>query len=140
LQCGEAFEVENVIPILPFSADDIKQLETRIAKLKESDLTHSLKKAPGSKKKRKNAETGAEENGKESNGTTNGTKATGIKNAATASLTAKVLGEQEARNKKRKLEKNENIKSLFSNRDQTAKMSNSSDYMTRGYALPNKEK
>jgi hypothetical protein len=142
LQCGEAYAAEDVIPILPTSEEDVRRLETRMQRLKERGLTHSLKKAAGSKKKRKNgdadADADAEENGKKS--TTNGGKSSGIKNASTASLTAKVLEEQEERNKKRKLEKNENLNSLFSNRDQTKRLINNNDFMTRGFVIPGRDK
>lgn len=67
-------------------------------------------------------------------------KADGIKNAATASLTAKVLQEQEARNKRRKIETNDNIKSLFHNKEQKASLTNSADFMTRGYTVPTHKK
>jgi len=62
--------------------------------------------------------------------------ASGIKNAATASLTAKVLSEQEERNKRRKMQKNENLESLFSSRDKNASLSNSRDFMSRGFTIP----
>jgi hypothetical protein len=139
-QCTEEYTKEDVIPILPFAVEDIKRLEARVEKLKEKGLTHSLKKVPGSKKKRKNGEDESEKP-KKSNGTANGsTKLSGIKNAATASLAAKVRDEQEAKNKKRKLANNENLNSLFSSRDQSRNANNSGDYMTRGFAIPEKEK
>ena len=56
----------------------------------------------------------------------------GIKNAATASLTAKVLLDEEERKKRQKLGMNDNLKSLFS-ADGTAKDTN---FMTRGYSIP----
>lgn len=62
----------------------------------------------------------------------------GIKNAATATLAAKVLEEQEDFNKRRKLDKNHNINSLFSERSTsvaTGKGKNT-DFMSRGFAIP----
>jgi hypothetical protein len=59
--------------------------------------------------------------------------ASGIKNAATASLTAKVLEEQEERNKRRKLGMNDNLKTLFSNKTSAGK---GNDFMTRGFSIP----
>jgi hypothetical protein len=129
--------------------------------LKEKGLTHALKKAPGSKKKRKHAD-------KEANGeaTENGTttkpsssdedkKASaqekkdkkekdtaaasiGIKNSATASLTRKVMEEQEARNKKRKLAQNDTVNSLFNKSESKPSAGNSADYMTRGFSIGKK--
>lgn len=175
VECNEPYTSDNIIPILPVVKEDIERLEARASKLKESGLTHSLKKAPGSKKRKKNAEETTSTNGKISatNGTTNGitngaseaskngpSKATGIektktklaetngthprngtstplssgiKNAATASLTAKVLEEQEERNKRRKLGMNDNLKTLFSNNTSAVK---GNDFMTRGFSIP----
>ena len=56
-----------------------------------------------------------------------------IKNAATASLTAKVLAEEQERAKKRKKEPNENLKSLFSSSSGKHK---DGDFMTRGFSIP----
>ena len=57
----------------------------------------------------------------------------GINNSSTASLTAKVLQEQELA-KKRRLE-NSNVRSLFSSRDQNKPHGKSADFMTRGYSV-----
>ncbi|KAI9887970.1 MAG: hypothetical protein M1823_000227 [Watsoniomyces obsoletus] len=131
LQCNEPFSADNIIPILPVAAADIDRLTARAKSLKEQGLTHSLKKASGSSKKRKknnhtdNGEMAALEtepinaadvvrsnkpsksstpqpqpNGGNANAA--GTKG-GIKNAATASLTARVLGDELEKNKRRKL-------------------------------------
>jgi hypothetical protein len=163
VECNEPYTTENIISILPVAKEEIERLAKRAEKLKESGLTHSLKKAPGSKKRKKAAET---ENGAETKSTPNGDKANaisdktkvkiaengtaqarsgtstpasnGIKNAATASLTAKVLNEQEERNKRRKLAQNDNLKSLFSNTGYDAQKQKGGDFMTRGYSLPKK--
>lgn len=55
-----------------------------------------------------------------------------INNSSTASLTAKVM-QQTEQSKKRKMD-NDNVKSLFSNRDQTAALGNSAGFMTRGFS------
>ncbi|ESZ96301.1 hypothetical protein SBOR_3356 [Sclerotinia borealis F-4128] len=55
LECNEGYTAENIIPILPISKEDIARLAARAFKLKEVGFTHSLKKAPGGKKKRKHA-------------------------------------------------------------------------------------
>ncbi|KAE8453628.1 hypothetical protein EG329_009139 [Mollisiaceae sp. DMI_Dod_QoI] len=165
VECNEPYTEENIISILPVAKEEIDRLAKRAEKLKESGLTHSLKKAPGSKKRKKGTEA---ENGTERKTTTNGEKpeavsektkarlaengnsatqsrsgtstpvSNGIKNAATASLTAKVLSEQEERNKRRKLAQNDNLNSLFSNKGYTAQSQKGGDFMTRGYSLPKK--
>ncbi|RFU33632.1 hypothetical protein B7463_g2696, partial [Scytalidium lignicola] len=148
--CNESYTDENVIPILPLTKEGIDKLTARAAKLKAAGLTHSLKAAPGTKKRKKDKEakeskakiasiidTDKEKiNGKIIENSFKPTISSGgIKNAATASLTAKVLGEQEQRNKRRKLALNDNLKSLFSSdTDKTARKG--SDFMTRGYTIP----
>jgi hypothetical protein len=78
-QCNEPYAENDVIPILPSSDLDIARLNLRIKTLKEKGLTHSLKKASGSKKRKKNAE-------KEANGeTTEATKATSEEDKKTES-------------------------------------------------------
>lgn len=62
----------------------------------------------------------------------------GIKNAATASLTANVLREQEERNKRRKMEGNKNLDSLFSTK--AAGPGKNTDFMSRGFAIPAHQK
>jgi hypothetical protein len=168
VECNEPYTSENVIPILPIAKEDIAKLITRANKLKEVGLTHSLKKAPGNKKRKKNAEADSAVNDErvpETNGNSivqgvsektkarlaenalgtlqsrSGTStpvSSGIKNAATASLTAKVLDEHEERNKRRKMGLNDNLKSLFSNTGYSAQTHKGGDFMTRGYSLPKK--
>lgn len=162
VECNEAYRPEDVIFILPVAKEDISKLTARASKLKEAGLTHSLKKAPGSKKRKKNAEaeaTSTTTNDPSSvpkaksklieNATTGSRSGTGtptsngpsngIKNAATASLTAKVLDEQEERNKRRKLGLNDNLKSLFSSGGYSAQTHKSGDFMTRGFSIPKKK-
>jgi hypothetical protein len=137
---------------------DIARLNLRAKTLREKGLTHALKKAPGSKKRKKGAD-------KEVNGSTNGIKVSdddkkktsdndkvekekkvqpvttdsgGINNASTASLTQKVMKEQEERNKRRKLAQNDNVKSLFNKSDNRPDLKKSADYMTRGFSLGGK--
>jgi hypothetical protein len=168
VECNVPYTSENIIPILPIAKEDIAKLAARATKLKESALTHSLKKAPRSKKRKKNAETETvpadekstikngeaapegvsekvnarlAENGTGTPQSKSGTStpvSSGIKNAATASLTARVLDEQEERNKRRKLGLNDNLKSLFSNTGYSAQAQKGGDFMTRGYSLPKK--
>jgi len=138
LQCNEPYTVENMVTILPLAESDKARLAKRMELLKEQGLTHSLKKASGlSKKRKKNAELKIEETSaiklsvdkpKES------AKVVGIKNAATASLTAKVLAEEQEKAKRRKLDpNNDNLKSLFSSGNKAHK---DGDFMTRGFSIP----
>lgn len=62
----------------------------------------------------------------------------GIKNASTASITQKVLQEQEQLNKRRKMAQNDNVKSLFSKSEAKPNAANSADYMTRGFSIGKK--
>lgn len=149
-ECNEPYEADNVIPILPLAQDEIARLAARASKLRAAGLTHSLKKAPGGKKRKKHAEpeahpaeAGAETPKNRSGQSTpvpqarNGTVvSSGIKNAATASLTSKVLEEQEERNKRRKLELNDNLKALFSKSGHSVQERKGGDFMTRGYSIP----
>lgn len=57
-----------------------------------------------------------------------------IRNEGTASLTARVLAEEEDRSKRRKMGTNENLKSLFSSKNGMAEKS--VDFMTRGFSIP----
>ncbi|OBT62368.1 hypothetical protein VE03_08448 [Pseudogymnoascus sp. 23342-1-I1] len=166
MQCNEPYVSENIITILPTTKEDIARLDERIKRLRDAGLAHSLKKAPGSKKRKKHAETETKqtiERPSEGSGikSKNDVKskipvgipddvssilqlkdgpsasAGRIKNAATASLTAKVLDEQAERNKRRKLGLNDNLKSLFSNTG-SGELKGAGDFMTRGYSLPKK--
>lgn len=163
LVCDVEFAPNDVIPILPVDKDDVARLALRVKTLREKGLTHSLKKAQkekGSKKRKKGVVDDvqidevpllvpAKENGKIATPSANGTPrtntltvadredksmASGIRNSGTASLTAKVMAEQE-KNKKRRLD-NDNLKSLFSNRDPSKPHGRSSDFMTRGFDIP----
>jgi hypothetical protein len=168
VECNEKYTFDNVVPILPLNPEETARLTARIKALRENGLTHSLKKAPGSKKRKKGTEVdGIVDEGKTTittggkvtkdssdnakarlggNGTStaqskNGTSTpttSGIKNAATASLTARVMDEQEERNKRRKVELNDNLKSLFSKTGYNAQTQKGGDFMTRGYSLPKK--
>ena len=115
-------------------------------RLKDQGLTHSLKKAPGTGKKRKKGKTSSEnplvkaepesdklEDQRPSDGTAR-TTTSGIQNTGTAYLTARVLAEEQNRNKRRKVGNNENIKGLFSS--STEHQGKQSDFMTRGYSIP----
>lgn len=150
-QCDEPFTPDNVIPILPTAKSDIDRLAIRAQTLKEHGLTHSLKKAPSSGKKRKKKadsstadvlttradHTGAGKHHAAQTPLSNDAtvlSSGGIKNAATASLTAKVLEEEKEKHERRKLGGNDNLKSLFSSmHGATGK---DGDFMTRGFSIP----
>ncbi|KFL60334.1 uncharacterized protein TERG_00663 [Trichophyton rubrum CBS 118892] len=53
LQCNEPYEPSNVIPILPTQESEKEWLKSRVEGLSRQGLAHSLKKLPGSSKKRK---------------------------------------------------------------------------------------
>ncbi|KAL5388381.1 hypothetical protein DPSP01_002956 [Paraphaeosphaeria sporulosa] len=148
VQCNEAYAENDVIPILPTVPADIARLTLRARTLKEKGLTHALKKAPGSKKRKKTADASSAD-AKASTSEEDKKSAAkpekkerqadnGIKNASTAYLTKRVLEEQEERNKRRKLGQNDNVKSLFSKGNQKADLANSKDYMTRGFSIGGK--
>jgi hypothetical protein len=146
-------------------------LAERIQTLKNQGLAHSLKKAPGGKKRKKDVATESTNSIKQAvrvDDTSNEkakkapaieaaedptrnvivsmsqfrsnttTPLSGIKNAATASLTARVLDEQEEKNKRRKLGLNDNLKSLFAKTGSDGSTQKREDFMTRGYSIPRK--
>ncbi|KAK4223724.1 replication termination factor 2 [Podospora fimiseda] len=113
-ECSEAFKSRDIIPILPTEQSDLEKLTARLDSLKEEGLTHSLKKDKSNgKKKRKVDEANSNEGVDGATKTVKGVKesrkekdaknAPHINNPMTASLTAKVMAEQEARNKRRKM-------------------------------------
>lgn len=151
IQCSEPYTTDNVIPILPSSCAEQERLVSRAQTLKDQGLTHSLKKAPGSgKKRKKNADAPTEApnsanepskipqapNSAKTSTPASGTStpSSGIKHAGTASLTTKVLAEQQEKNKRRKLAENSNLKSLFSSDNGVPKKDG--DFMTRGFSIP----
>jgi len=151
LQCDEPFDQDNVVVILPLKEEERTRLVSRAKKLKEHGLTHSLKKAPGSSKKRKKGAAAAETanvvpsliGGEADKKTTSNGAASqdsskpvapAIKNTSTASLTAKVLAEEQEKAKRRKLEQNNNIQGLFTS--STSGREKHVDFMTRGFSIP----
>lgn len=148
LQCNEAYAPDNIIPILPFSYVDQERLTIRAQNLRSEGLTHSLKKASGGGKKRKKLAASAEQltsGGIHDNSNTiipaERTLAPprgSIRSESTAALTAKVLAEEKDRNKKRKLDTNDNLKSLFSSNNGMEEKH--TDFMTRGFSIPSSTK
>ncbi|KAL6804339.1 DUF602 domain-containing protein [Trichoderma sp. SZMC 28012] len=114
-ECGEAFTQENVIAILPTAEKDLDRLQKRIEDLQATGLTHTLKKGKSDKKKKRKAGDVEEEGDAEKkedkakkNDASRAKKETdsrikGINNSMAATLTARVLAEQDERNKRRKL-------------------------------------
>ncbi|KAK4149328.1 Rtf2 RING-finger-domain-containing protein [Chaetomidium leptoderma] len=119
-ECSEKVQPRDVIPILPTEKTDLDGLTARISDLKARGLTHGLKKDKSNGKKKRKAEEANEDGAakpEESKGSqqemektakvlskpTVNSRVSGINNAMTASLTARVLAEQEERNKRRKL-------------------------------------
>lgn len=111
-ECAEEFSEDNVIPLVPSSEKDIARLEKRIEGLREQGLAHTLKKDKSEKKKkRKGKDLEDEENASKKDAVKAKAKSekkedsriSGINNSFAASLTAKVLAEQDERNKRRKL-------------------------------------
>jgi hypothetical protein len=109
----------------------------RVKTLREKGLTHALKKAPGSKKRKKGED---EDKAKKEKKKEQSVPVldNGIKNASTASLTQKVMKEQEERNKRRKMAENRNVKSLFNKSDHKPDLKKSADFMTRGFSIGKK--
>ena len=129
----------------------------RIDTLRSLGLTHSLKKASGSKKRKANGDSKVETSTKDQqlqdskpngviksvvadiprsstpqSGTSTPKPSNGIKNASTASLTARVLEEEEARKKRRR--ENDNISSLYTKKGDDK--NRRADFMTRGFSIP----
>lgn len=113
-ECSAPFEERDVIPILSTDEAEIEKLAKRIDDLKALGLTHSLKKDKGASKKKRKAEDkerDTDEAQKEKKDARNTEKvkenkkdiSSRINNPMTASLTAKVLAEQEERSKRRKM-------------------------------------
>ncbi|KAI0469146.1 Rtf2 RING-finger-domain-containing protein [Xylaria cf. heliscus] len=112
-QCSEEFAMRDLVPILPENEADTEKCTARMEELRALGLAHNLKKdkSAGGKKKRKATTEGG------GNGTNGDNKAvqekkqkrarddisSRINNSMTATLTAKVLAEQDERNRQRKL-------------------------------------
>ncbi|KAI1431035.1 Rtf2 RING-finger-domain-containing protein [Xylaria sp. CBS 124048] len=114
-ECSEAFEDRDIVPVLPVEESDVDKCAARIEDLQSQGLAHSLKKdknAGGKNKKKKRKAAEEEDDGKlQESGALKEKKqkkdrddiSSRINNSMTATLTAKVLAEQEKLNKQRKL-------------------------------------
>ncbi|CUS11305.1 unnamed protein product [Tuber aestivum] len=156
LKCDESYTDDNVVAINPTAPEDLQQLKARMEKLAEKGLTHALKSA-GKTRKRKKDKNGTGKNGdikaggdaidpaapaatagSAAGGGGGGSSGTGsvgsIKNPLTAGLTSKVLEDERVKTKRRKVEMSDNLKSLFSGEEKTKL--GKSDFMSRGYSIP----
>ncbi|KAM0420412.1 hypothetical protein ACHAPT_011833 [Fusarium lateritium] len=107
-ECGEEFSQDNIVTILATTETDVERLEKRMENLKGQGLTHTLKKDKSEKKKKRKGDDVKEEEAKAKEHSKAGKKTedariSGINNSFAASLTARVLAEQDERNKRRKL-------------------------------------
>lgn len=116
-ECSEPLDPLNIVSVLPTEEKDVQRMLKRMEQLTRDGLTHSLKKdkrvnGEGSKKKKKRKgdevegedKKTSEKASRDANGEgKQGGKLSGINNPMTASITAKVLAEQEEKSKRRKL-------------------------------------
>jgi hypothetical protein len=165
LQCNQPYESDNIITLFPMTEEEKNKLQKRADDLSDKGLTHSLKKASGSSKKRKANKMAKEEqvaaeavpqstdsanpstsrsltstpvprSATPHSGTCTPKVSNGIKNAATANLTAKVLEEESERKKRRLVNgENETLKSLFTKKVDKRKLGDG-NFMTRGFSIP----
>lgn len=119
-ECSETFATRDMVPILPVDQADVDKCAARAEELRGLGLAHNLKKdkSANAKKKKRKAAGGAEEEGggRPSHENDKSTQqrekkqkkdrndiSSRINNSMTATLTAKVLAEQDERNRQRKL-------------------------------------
>ncbi|KAF8545327.1 Rtf2 RING-finger-domain-containing protein [Trichophaea hybrida] len=139
LMCNKTYEQSDVIPINPEDSE-IERLQERIKKLAENGLSHSLKKIPDKKsKKRKNG--ASKDDGVEGSSKVQKTKESGIRNSAAAALTSRVMEDEKMKHQQRKLEMSDSVKSLFTKQGNGKKIDGrNTDFMSRGYSLPEAQK
>ncbi|CCX05248.1 Similar to UPF0549 protein C1D4.09c; acc. no. Q10154 [Pyronema omphalodes CBS 100304] len=136
-ECTKPYDEIDVIPINPEEQKDIERLQERIKTHAANSLTHALKKLAEKKsKKRKNGAT----EGDEGSTKAKKPKESGIRNAAAAVLTAKVLQDQEIKNQQRKSGMSDSVKSLFTKQGDKKLEGRNTDFMSRGYTLPDAQK
>ncbi|KAM0363103.1 hypothetical protein ACHAO7_011552 [Fusarium culmorum] len=105
-ECGTEFEHDNIITLIAHTKEDVERLEKRVENLKSQGLTHTLKKDKSEKKKKRKGDDVKEEDkvsSAEKAKKKEDARIRGINNSFAASLTAKVMAEQDERNKRRKL-------------------------------------
>ncbi|KAK6537198.1 hypothetical protein TWF694_011395 [Orbilia ellipsospora] len=129
LVCSEKFDkLDGVVKINPTEDADIEKLKKRRERLTAASLSHSLQKA--SSKKRKNKEDKKE-----------GKKEKEKKSTTAGDIASKVLGDEQGRAKKRKMEMSDNVRSLFTSSSKPEdRKPKDADFMTRGFTIPVKNK
>lgn len=106
-ECSETFADTNIVAILPTMPEEISRLEKRMEDLRSQGLTHSLKKNKSEKKKKRKGDELQGSAGDEKRPAAKrpaDSRIKGINNDFAATLTARVLAEQDDRNKRRKLQ------------------------------------
>lgn len=131
LVCESSYDETNAIGIIPVDDAEITRLQLRIKTLAGKGFTHSLKKCK--KNKKRTREDNDDDDKKKDD---NVKRVAGINNPGTKALTEKVMEEQ--RKKKLKMDRNENVKTLFNaDRDQDmVNLKTRNDFMMRGYDIP----
>lgn len=156
VQCATTYDQRDIVPILPSTEIDKSFVLSRIDILRSLGLTHALKKASGSKKRKANGEQNStpiattsdrpsakvqeeadapqliDSSTARRSGTSTPRPSNGIKDSATANLTARVLQEEAARKKQRR--ENDTISSLYTKKNDHAKQDG--NFMTRGFTIP----
>ncbi|KAK5081953.1 Replication termination factor 2 [Lithohypha guttulata] len=139
-QCSQTFESpRDIIPILPTTEAEKHTVLTRIETLRELGLSHSLKPVKGSKSKKRKAHD-VEENKSDGQAVKavkkggSDSKLTGIKNAATAGLTQRVIQEEVEKKKQRLSNDTETIRSLYTQKGDEEKRKRDAYFMTRGFS------
>ncbi|KAF3905264.1 hypothetical protein ABW21_db0205178 [Orbilia brochopaga] len=143
LVCSEKFEKgDGIVKINPTEESDIEKLKQRRERLTAAGLSHSLKKLSNKKRKNKdkdrdNKESKDSDKEKNKEKTTNGDSKQKNGKSVADDIAAKVLGDQQERSKRRKMDMSDNVKSIFrsSNKDDGRKPRDS-DFMSRGYSMP----
>lgn len=156
VQCATTYDQRDIVPILPSTEIDKSFVLSRIDILRSLGLTHALKKASGSKKRKANGEQNStpiattsdrpsakvqeeadapqliDSSATRRSETSTPRPSNGIKDSATANLTARVLQEEAARKKQRR--ENDTISSLYTKKNDHAKQDG--NFMTRGFTIP----
>jgi len=133
LVCNQSYDESNVIPVNSPELKEVERLQERSRNLTERGLTHALKKLPDRKsKKRKNGV--SEVDGMDDPSKPKKPKESGIRNAAAAALTAKVIEDERLKHQQRKLDMSDSVKSLFTQKKEELTKTNK-DFMSREYSM-----
>lgn len=132
LVCSTPYDASHIIPINPTDAADITRLEARIKDLHSQSLTHALKKL--SSKKRKSLDSSLSD--PKSKKSKDSTATDGIRSSATAAITSKVMSDEKGKHQQRKQQMSDNVKTLFAKKKKDGERGKNTDFMSRGYTLP----